>query len=150
MGRIIGYYPPFRFTTQLQLVNEEHQSNVGFDMDYAGPDYHLQAKWLAPGSYGMSYFQSITKNWAAGCDLFYNYKQSLTVPTLGTRYVRDKDIFSAVFTYGHLTVSYAYRMSNRVSLHTLPLLLTHVGNLCHRVNISKNSHWMGVYMECWC
>jgi len=88
------------------------------EADYKGTDFHLQAKWLNPGSYGLSYFQSVTKTLGLGFDIFYNYKQRLAITTLGGRWVRDKDVIAIVGTYGHLTCSYAYRLSDRITLAT--------------------------------
>jgi len=119
IGRIQGIMSEnTRFMGSLQLVPEEHQSTVGMEVDYKGSDFHVQAKWLNPGNYGLSYLQSITPSIAAGFDLFYNYKQGLAVATLGAKWKLERYTMSLVGTYGHVTASWHYVLSNKVKVAT--------------------------------
>jgi hypothetical protein len=88
------------------------------EVDYMGEDYHVQGKYLSPANYGLSYLQQVTRSLALGCDLFYNHKQGLAVATVGGRFQVERDIVSAIFTFGHLSLSYTRMISDRIHLST--------------------------------
>jgi len=101
-----------------QVTAEPHNSGVQVEVDWKGDDWYVQGKWANPGTYGLSYMQSITPSLSLGCDGFYNYKQGMTMLTYGLRYATEQQISTAVLADGHLSFSYTHKVNEKVGLST--------------------------------
>jgi len=108
----------YRFTIGGQASREPHNSGGSVDLEYKGSDWHGQLKWINPGTYGLQYFQSITKHLAIGGDVFYNHKQAMSLWTVGGRYATNKSVSTCIATLGHVGLSYTQKVNEKVGLST--------------------------------
>jgi len=101
-----------------QTTPEPHNNGANVELDYEGRDWSGQFKWMSPGTYGVTYHQSVTRHFSLGCDLFYRYQQGMTIGSYGGRYSTDKWVATAMMNPMTTHFTYTQKVSDKVGLAT--------------------------------
>lgn len=108
---------PITMRAQAQVASEEGQSNALVDFDYKGETCTVNAKLSQGPLFGLSYFQSITKNLAVGGEGYYHDEHKKTVMSYAARYNSDKFAVMGVYgSMGTLQLQYLQKLDERVRL----------------------------------
>jgi len=85
-------------------------------------DFSVQFKADTTESYGLSYFQSITKKLAIGGEIGYLHKQAVTAWSVGLRHADETPARGSIWTFtlglGQFAASYTHILNQRIRLAT--------------------------------
>jgi len=101
-----------------QATQEPHNSACNAEVDYRGSYWFGSFKWQNPGSYNLSYMQSITPKLSAGMETVYVAKQGVSGIGFGGRYDTENFTATGMLAAGFLTTSYTQKVSRDVNLST--------------------------------
>ncbi|MEW5303334.1 MAG: hypothetical protein WDW38_001658 [Sanguina aurantia] len=102
-----------------QLSQEPGQSQVMVDTDVRGGDWNAQVKVGSPSFLGLNYFQSVTPKLSAGGEFFWLHANQKSGVGLALRHADKQHVATLqVATTGILSLQYAHRVNEKVSLAT--------------------------------